>query len=90
MLPIIQAMSPAIACFALPISVSLQWSGSDSLGGVYLALVAVGLAIGSTLLFFFMEFSIRYNLPPALGKAVCKSFREEIEDRIKNKGKKRV
>jgi len=47
-------------------------------GSVYFAAGAVLVAILSTLLFFFMEFGVRYSLPRALGKTLCEPFLDEI------------
>jgi hypothetical protein len=64
----------ALACVALP------WTlyDSDAVLPEYIAIVAVFMAVGATVFFFFVEFVIRYNLDPCLGKVVCEPFREEI------------
>ena len=80
LITILRILANVFAIMALPVAVTHEWIGSDSKAGVYLAVIAVCLAVGSTVLFFLMEFSIRYNLPCALGKAVCEPFRDEIEE----------
>lgn len=45
----------------------------------WIALGMVSLAILTTLMFFFFEFTQRYALPPKLGEYVCEAFRDEIE-----------
>ena len=71
------------AAVALPWAVAQNGFG-DRIGldgrlPVYVALGAVSMAIASTLMFFFVEYSVRYNLDPKLGEFVCESFRDEIE-----------
>jgi hypothetical protein len=54
----------------------------DSLGEsfpLYIALVTFCLVTVTTILFFLVEYTIGYNLPPKLGEVVCEAFREEIE-----------
>ena len=46
---------------------------------MYVALGAVSMAIASTLMSFFFEYSVRYNLDPKLDEFVCESFRDEIK-----------
>jgi len=78
---------------ALAAAVALPWSVAENGFGdqlstnedlpFWIALGAVGMAILSTLFFFFVEYRVRYNLDPKLGEYICESFREEIEQTYK-------
>lgn len=45
----------------------------------WIALGSVGCAIAATLLFFVIEYRVRYDLSPRLGEYICEAFRDEIE-----------
>ena len=70
-------------------AVALAWSAAENgysetiatpeKGPFWLALGAVAAAVGSTIVFFAVEYVVRYNLSPKLGEFVCESFRDEIE-----------
>jgi len=70
------------ACVALPWSVVVQTFGT-LLGlrepiSLYVAAGSVLTAVAATLLFFFVEFVVRYNLPCCLGQAVCEPFQDRL------------
>lgn len=44
-----------------------------------IALVAFCLAIGTPVLFYLVEDTMGYHLPPKLGEVICEAFRDEIE-----------
>jgi hypothetical protein len=74
---------------ALGAAVALPWSvgqnafpdkiRTDESIPLWIALGSFCAAVGSTILFFLVEYVVRYNLSPALGEFVCESFREELE-----------
>jgi hypothetical protein len=80
-------ISALTAAVALPWSVAENGFGDDISTNedlpFWVALGAVGMAILSTLFFFFVEYRVRHNLDPKLGEYVCESFREEIEHMYK-------
>jgi hypothetical protein len=84
LLTAMRLFSAASAAVALPWSVAVNGFGSqlrmDGSIPFWIALGAVCTAVTSTILFFIVEFVVRYNLPPNLGEFVCESFRSEIED----------
>ena len=73
-------LSSATAIFWCVAMAYPQWTGaSESSIPLFIAMVAFGLAIVATSLFWFIEFAIGYKLPPNLGEIVCEIFRDEIE-----------
>jgi hypothetical protein len=66
--------------------ISLPWSIYDGFkgdngrsgnnGSVYLAALAVTIAVISVLMFFYMEFGVRYNFDPAIGGVICAPFHD--------------
>lgn len=82
-LTVARLLAAAAASVALPWSVAENGFGDsislDSDIPFWIALGAVGTAIGSTVFFFLVEYVVRYNLSPKLGEFVCESFRDEIE-----------
>jgi hypothetical protein len=71
------------AAVALPWSIAeRQFGDSISLDRdipFWIALGAISAAIGATLVFFVVEYVVRYNLDPNLAELLCESFRDEIE-----------
>lgn len=72
------------AAVALPWAVAENGFG-DLIGSseaipFWIALGSICTAIGSTILFFVVEYVVRYRLSPRLGEFICEAFREEIED----------
>jgi len=49
----------------------------------WFAVGAISAAIGSVIMFFFVEYYVRYYLPGNLGEFICEAFREEIENMYK-------
>lgn len=87
MLVITRIATAGAAGVALPWSVAENGYGdkislSDEIP-FWIALGAVGAAVGSTIFFFFVEYFVRYNLSPRLGEFICEAFREEIENMYK-------
>jgi hypothetical protein len=74
-------------------AVALPWSVAENAFGdkidfsneipYWVAVGAISSAVGSLLMFFIVEFVVRYNLSPRLGEYVCEAFREEIEEMYK-------
>jgi hypothetical protein len=78
LLTVVRLVTNTLACVALPWTVAVQtWGGSDTLP-VSIAVAAVSMAVFATVFFFLVEFVVRYNLDPCLGKVVCEPFREQI------------
>jgi hypothetical protein len=74
----VRLVTNALACVALPWTVTVQtWGGSDTLP-ISIAVAAVSMAVFATVFFFLVEFVVRYNLDPCLGEVVCEPFREQI------------
>jgi hypothetical protein len=75
------------AAVALPWSVAQNgFDDSIDLGEqipFWIAVGAIGAAVGSTIFFFMVEYVVRYNLSPRLGEYICEAFREEIENMYK-------
>lgn len=82
LLTLTRLLAAATASVALPFAVAEQGFGdrTDTSNNLpfWIALVSVVTAVGATILFFFVEFYIRYNLTPTLGPFVCECFRPEI------------
>jgi hypothetical protein len=78
LLTAVRLVTNALACVALPWTVAVQaWGGSDTLP-VWIAVAAVFMAVFATVFFFLVEFVVRYNLDPCLGRVICEPFREQI------------
>jgi hypothetical protein len=79
--------SAGAAAVALPWAVAQNGFGDEiSLSEeipFWIALGAIGAAIGSTIFFFMVEYVVRYNLSPRLGEYICEAFRDEIENMYK-------
>jgi hypothetical protein len=81
-LTVVRIAANAAACVALPWNLAVgAWGDQISLNSdipVLIAAGAIAAAVGSTLIFFLVEFVVRYNLDPCLGKVVCEPFRAKI------------
>lgn len=74
---------------ALAAAVALPWAfaelefgddiNTDPDSPAWVAVGAVSAAVAAAVLFFIVEYLIRYNLSPKLGEFVCEAFRDEIE-----------
>ncbi len=71
--------SGASILWFVAMSLDGMFGARDSVIPIYFALLGVGLAICSSILCGFIEFTIGYNLPPDLGVVVCEVFRDELE-----------
>jgi hypothetical protein len=84
MLTLTLLLSAAASAVALPWSVAnKEYSESISVIDQVPFFLAFGSVCGvalATIMFFVVEFVVRYKLPPTLGEFVCESFRSEIED----------
>jgi hypothetical protein len=83
LLTLARLVAAGTAAVALPLSIAEQGYGDrlsirPSLPS-WIALVSVCSAVGATILFFVVEFSVRYSLHPLLGPFVCSSFNDEIK-----------
>ena len=83
MLTFVRLAAISAACVGLPWSVAAGALGTNDDAPVYVAAGAVGSALLSLLLFFVLEFEVRYNLDPKLGSLVRNAFRSEL-DRLQN------
>jgi hypothetical protein len=83
----VRLIAVIVAAVALPwsIRIALAENGNDEqMIPSILASFSVAAAIFAAVMFFFVEFKVRYNLDPCLGLSVCEPFRDRIEQIRKN------
>jgi hypothetical protein len=79
-LVMVRLIAVVLAAVALPWSIILSLANDeDQITPIILASFSIVAAIFAAIMFFFVEFKVRYNLDPCLGLSVCEPFRDRIE-----------